>query len=396
MLRLTLRSVLAGLLWTLAIPGLARPLRETMVVDRDGVQFDFSGGCVDRDASTLWLFVHVRHSEEPSDTLELWFADLSGDGHSNRVRVVGEIGMSPFRSVGCVVGRGTKLVWHLVDRGRLRLHRLSHHGLEPIRGELAGHWDYPVKAVRLARGILTFVANDAVGIFDLEAGTLLARHERWTVAAWIQPGTGELYSVRSLERIDDDADGFPPVALTREAVLPGGGLRLLARTDPWPAMQPVEDGADEEIGYVNYNLAAARDKVVLIREHFFGTGRLQVTMRDMATLRNPRTLVVDRRTGGDVMDAVSFAGQAAVAVLRSGSESVRLLHIDPAGRVRESAAPPVHDGPLAILDFQLFDAGQSVYAVATQSFTKPNGKQARPLTIDVFGVQADYDADAGG
>ena len=387
MLRLIFQPVLAVLLWILAVAPLAEPIGETLVVDRDGVQFDLRGGCTNHHGSGLWLFVRVQHSDKSADTLELWFVDVSAE-RLNRVQVVSEIPIPPGRSVGCAAGDGRSFAWRLVDRGNLHLQGISRDGLERIPVELPGHWEYPVKAVRLDQQILTFVANDAVGIFDLNAETL-ARHERWTVAAWIEPGTGDLYSVRSMEAIDEDADGFPPVALTREAVLPDGSLRLLASTDSWPAMQQVEDGPIEEIGYINYSLAATRDEVLLLREHFFGTGRLRVTVRDKATLRDTRTFAVDMRPSvGGVMDTASVAGQAVAAVPKysDGSESVRLLHIDPSGRVREFTAPPVHDGPLTILDFELFDVGQFIYAVATQSINKPYGK-ARPLTIDVFGVQ---------
>ena len=384
MLRLIVQSALAGLLCVLATAGLAQEIRETWVFGRDGVQFDFRGGCADHDAAALWLFVRVRGPDNTADTVELWFVDISPDGPSERLRVVSEEPAPHAFPVGCVVANGTKLAWRLVDRGKLLLHRLSLDGLEPIGKELGGRWEYPVMAVALHQGAVTFVATDAVGIVDVETGTV-GHHERWTAAAWIEPGTGELYSVRSMQTFDD-ADGFPPVALAREAVLPDGGLRLLASTEPWPAMQPVEEGAVDEIGPVDYQLAAMGDEVVLLRSHFLGAGRLQLTAWDK-TLRNNRTFAVDmhdtpRRSG--VFDSISVGGQVVVAVPKYSGERVpvRLLYIDPTGVVREYSPPQSSDASLQ--NIRLFNLRGSIYAVASQ-WAPANS--SRPVTVDVFAVQ---------
>ena len=112
MLRLIVQSALAGLLCVLATAGLAQEIRETWVFGRDGVQFDFRGGCADHDAAALWLFVRVRGPDNTADTVELWFVDVSPDGPSERLRVVSEEPAPHAFPVGCVVANGTRLgVW---------------------------------------------------------------------------------------------------------------------------------------------------------------------------------------------------------------------------------------------------------------------------------------------
>ena len=384
MLRLIVRYVLAGFLCVLATAGLAQPIGETWVLGRDGVRFDLEGGCADHHANGLWLFVRAKRLDAPSDTLELWFVHVSPDDRSDRLQVVSEEPVREGFPVGCVVANGTKLAWRLVDRGKLLVHRLSRDGLEPIGSEPVGRWAYPVKAVALHQGAVTFVATDAVGIIDVEAGTF-TRHERWTAAVWIDPGTGDVYSVRSVEG-DEDAEGFPPVALAREAVLPDGGLRLLAATRPWPAMDPVEEGAIDEIGHVDHQLVPTGDELAVLRSHFLGSGRLAITAWDK-TLRNHRTFAVDmhdtpRQSG--VFDSISVGGRLVVAVPKYSGEPapIRLLYIEPTGAVRESSAPPADDGTL--LDIRLFNLGHFIYAVATQWMPQ---KSTRPVTVDVFAAQ---------
>ena len=393
MLRL-IQSGLLGIMCVLVAQGLAQPL-ERWVFERDRVEFDVEGGCADNGAGGLWLFVRARQGDKRPHRVELWFVNVGifPEDPSDRLRVVNEETAQEAFSIGCVVSNQTRLAWRLVNRGKLLLHRLSHDGLEPITVEFAGRWAYPVKAVAFAQGVLTLAAADAVGIFDVEAGTV-ARHERWTAAAWINPDTAELYSVRSVGSIDEDADGFPPIALTREVILPNGGLRLLAETEPWPAMRPVEEGSFDQIGQVEHQLVVTPDEVLLLRGHYFGTGRLQVSAWDKA-LRFDRSFLVDihgspGRSG--VFDAGWIAGQLVLAVPEySGRrEPVRLLHVDGSGIVRESKALATHPGTL--LDLALFEIGSSVYAVATQW----THHETRPLTVDVFAVPPLLPDDAAG
>ena len=294
------------------------------------------------------------------------------------------------------------MAWRLVDRGKLLLHSLSHGGLEPIDVKLAGRWEYPVKAVALARGVLTFVATDAVGIVDVNAGTV-ARHERWTAAAWIDPGSGDVYSVREVDG-EEDAYGLPPVALAREAVQSDGGLRLLASTEPWPATQPVEEGSIDEIGHVHHRLVAMGDEVVLLRGHSLGTGRLQIATWDKATLRNRRAFGVDTRSPGGVLSAMAVGERLVVAVVKYrdepvGREPVRLalevrdpvgmalLQIDRTGAIRKSVPPPIHDEATLIVDMEMLQLGRAVYAVSTQSSNIWNARLSQPVTIDALPIQ---------
>ena len=389
MLRLTGQFVAGGCMCLLATVGTAQTIRETLVFDRDGTEFDLMGSCADEEASGLWLFVRAQRPEKPIDTLELWFADMSGDDRPDRVHLASASPVPRGRTAGCVVRNGTKLGWHLAGR-ELVLYRLSLDGLEPLGSYR--RWEYPIAAVDFARGVFTVVATDAIGIIDVSTDTV-TRHERWTVAAWIEPATGDVYSVRGVEG-DADARGIPPVALVREAVLPDGGLRLLASTDPWPAMEQVEEGSIEEIGSVDYHLVATGDRVVLVRSHFLGTGRLAITARDKATLGNPRTFGLQMHSSpaqSGVLDAAAVGGQVVLAVPKYSGESipVRLLQIDAAGGVRALAAPPIHDGPVLVMDMELLTLGESIYAVATQWFSKSTDESSRPVTIDVFGVEAD-------
>ena len=263
------------------------------------------------------------------------------------------------------------------------LHRMSHAGLEPLPADL-GIWSYPVKVAAILNGFLTVVADSTIGIIDLDAGTV-AHHERFTAAAWVEPGAREIYSVRGVDG-EPDAHGYPPVALVREAVLPHGELRFLASTPPWPAMQKVEEGSIDEIGYfVDYRLIATPNEIMLLRSHFSGRGILRLSIWDKVTLRNQRTLSVrvhDSPGHSGVFDASWVRDRLVLAVPDYSSERapVRLLYVDTAtGAVRDSSAATRHDGTL--LDMGLFNIGSSLYAVAIQSSLD---RSSRPLTITTF------------
>lgn len=383
MLRL-IQSLLVCLVCVPTTEGRAQP-RETWVFDREGVEFDLEGGCTDHDAFGLWLFVRARYGNKLPDTVELWFVDISASQPSARLQVVAKETVREAISISCVVASETKLAWRLVDRGKLQLHRLSRAGLEPITAEFGSRWEYPAKAVVLGHGALAFVANDAIGIVDVEAGTV-ARHERWTAAAWINPDSGDLYSVREVEGTED-THGLPPVALVREVVLPDGSLRMLASTESWPAMQPVEEGSPDEIGPIEYQLVATPDEVLLLRSHYLGKGHLQISAWEKETLRFGRTFSVDihdspGRSG--VFEAAWIGDELVLAVpdYPAKRSLVRLLFVDTMGTVRESAAAPSDVG--ALLDIGLFGVGTSIYAVSTQWMPQ---RSSRPVTVDIFAIR---------
>ena len=260
---------------------------------------------------------------------------------------------------------------------------------------------FATKTAAFAGSILTLVGDHAVAIIDIEAGTV-SSHERWTAAAWIDSGSGDVYSVREVDG-QEDAYGLPPVALAREAVQPDGGLRVVASTEPWPAMQPVEPGSIEEIGHVHHWLVAMGDDIVLLRGHYLGAGHLQIAMWDKATLRNRRAFGVDTRSPGGVLGAMAVGDLLVVAVVKYRDEPVdrqpvrlalevrdpvgmALLRIDRTGAIRESVAPPTHDGATLIVDLEMLQLGRSVYAVATQSSNIWKARLSQPVTIDALPI----------
>lgn len=384
MLRLIVQPALVGFLCTLASVGFGEPTQQTWLFERDELHLELWGGCADDEAAGLWLFVGVRHPEGPSHTVELWFVDVSPGVVSERLHVVGEEPVSQPFPVGCVVANGASLAWRLVDRGRMVLHRLSRDGLHPIRTEVDGRWDYPIRAVALHQDVLTFVADDAVGIVDTETGTVV-RHARWTAAAWVEPGAGTLYSVRSVEG-DDDAEGFPPVALVREAVQPDGGLTLLASTEPWPAMRAVDGETTDDTGGVNHQLGATGDEIVLLRSHFLGSGRVELTTWAKTLLPSRAFAVETHYTSGrhTILDSSTVDGNVVVAAPKYYGDRapVRLLYIGPTGVIREATAPEYINA--LVQNLKLLNLGRYTYAVATR-WMLPN--RSRAITIDAFATR---------
>ena len=382
MLRLIARPVVAGFFFVLAGAAPAQPMGDTWVFARDGVNLELKGGCADLDSAGLWLFVHVHRTDQSTDTLELWFLDTSEDVRSERLRVVGEEPVPRGFEVGCITGNGAKLAWRFADRRGLVVNRLSRDGLGVIVAETRESLGFATKTAAFAGGFLTLVADHGVAIIDVKAGAV-SNHERWTAAAWVDPGSGDLYSVSSMTAFALE-DGPPPVALAREAVLPDGSLQLLASTDPWPAMQPVEEGNVDELGPVHHRLGAIHDEILLLRSHVFGSGRLQVQVWQK-TLRDPRSFAVDmQKTPGrsNFRDSIPVDGYMVVAAPKYTDERmpVRLLYIDADGGVSESFAPPSHP---VLQNVKLFRIGGSIYAVATQ-WRLDETSPVREITVDAF------------
>ena len=382
MLRLIVRPVLAVLISVLAGAALAQPMGDTWVFARDGAKLELRSGCADPDAVGLWLFVRVHRADASADTLELWFVDTSEDARSERLFVVGEEPVPRGFGVGCIVENGVKLAWRFADRHGLFVSRLSHDGLGPTVAETRTWSGFAVKAAAFAKGFLTLVADHGVAIVDVEAGTV-AKHERWTTAAWIEPGSGDLYSVRSMTA-DAYEEGFPPVVLAREAVLPDGNLQLLANTGSWPAMQPVEEGNVQELGPVHYGLGAIHDEILLLRSNVFGTGRLDVQVWQR-TLRDSRSFAVDMLEASgrsNYHDSISVDDYVVIAAPKYTDERIpiRLLYIDPNSVVHEALAQPSHP---VLQNVRLFRIGDSIYAVATQ-WMLSGPSPVREVTVDVF------------
>lgn len=385
---LRVMAQLAGMAMSciLCVPGATDPLVDTLVFHRDDADLDLLGSCLASDASGLWMFVMVRSSGEQEKTVEQWFLSTSGNDFG-RVEVVSTEPVSRHSLAGCVSADDATIAWRLGDRGALLLYRVSRTGLDPI-GEFGRGWSYPVLATSLGQEVMTFVASDAIGILRAEAGTFERHRQQWAVAAWIDAESGDVFSVRAVAGVEG-AEGYPPVALTREAVSPDGSLRLLASTDSWLAMEALDDEAADEPG-VNYNVVAIGDEVVLMRNQFFGTGRLHATVRGKGALQEKRAFVVGMG-GPDLFDASAVAGHVVLAgpTPNSAAESVRLLHMDLAGRVKESAAVPVFDRSM-ILGLEVLHAGSSIYAVATQYVQgEEEGMFSRLITVDVFPVPGD-------
>lgn len=296
--------------------------------------------------------------------------------------MVGEEPVPRGFEVGCIVGNGARLAWRFADGHGLFVDRLSQDGLGIIVAETRDSLGFATKSAGFAAGFLTLVADHGVSIIDVEDGTV-SNHERWTAAAWIEPSSGDLYSVRSMAAFALE-DGLPPVALAREAVLPDGSLRLLASTDSWPAMQPVEDGDIGELGPVDHRIGAIHDEILLLRSHVSGTGLLQIEAWDK-TLRDPRSFAIDMlETPGrsNFRDSISVDGYVVVAAPKHTDERipVRLLYIDPDGAVSASFAPPSHP---VLQNVRLFRIGNSIYAVATQ-WMLDKSAPPREITVDVF------------
>lgn len=313
MLRLIARPGFPALFFVLASAALAEPVGDTWVFAREGAKLEVKGGCADPGVGGLWLFVRVHGTDPSADTLELWFLDTSEDAGSERLHVVGEEPVPRGFEVGCIVGNGARLAWRFTDRRGLSVSRFSHGGLGMIVAETRTWSGFAVKAATFAQGLLTLVADHGVAIIDVETGTVVG-HERWTAAAWIEPGSGDLYSVRSMTAYALE-EGFPPVALAREAVLPDGNLQLLASTGSWAAMQPVENGNVDELGPVQYSLGAIDDEILLLRSNVFGTGRLEVQVWQK-TLRDSRSFAVDmQETPGrsNFRDSISVDGYVVIA-----------------------------------------------------------------------------------
>ena len=151
-------------------------------------------------------------------------------------------------------------------------------------------------------------------------------------------------------------------------------------------MQPVEEGDPDEIGPVEYHLVATPDEVLLLRSHYLGKGRLQISAWEKETLRFGRTFSVDihdspGRSG--VFEAAWIGDQLVLAVpdYPDKRSLVRLLFVDTTGTVRESAAAPTDVGVLR--DIRLFGVGTSIYSVSTQLMPK----SSRPVTVDVFAIR---------
>lgn len=381
-LRLIARLVFAGLFFLLAGTALAQPTVDTWVFARDGVKLELKGGCADAGLGGLWLFVRVHRTDRSADTLELWFLDTSADARSEALHVVGEEPVPRGFEVGCIVGNGARLAWRFADGHGLFVNRLSQDGLGMIVAETRDSLGFATKTAGFAAGFLTLVADHGISIIDVEDGTV-SNHERWTAAAWIEPSSGDLYSARSMAAFALE-DGLPPVALAREAVLPDGSLRLLASTDSWPAMQPVEDGDIGELGPVDHRIGAIHDEILLLRSHVSGTGLLQIEAWDK-TLRDPRSFAIDMlETPGrsNFRDSISVDGYVVVAAPKHTDERipVRLLYIDPDGAVSASFAPPSHP---VLQNVRLFRIGNSIYAVATQ-WMLDKSAPLREITVDVF------------
>ena len=302
------------------------------------------GGCADHDSGGLWLVVRADPTEgSPDPTAEVWFAGVNPSNGAFALRVIDAFPASSGESAGCVVRDGTRLLWRVAKR-ELRLYGLTEGGLDSVG--TYRQWEDPV-AAGLARGSLVFVARDALGIIDLESGGA-KRHERTTLVAAIDGRNGDVYSILA---VDGDADphGFPPVTLVRETTKADGSLSLLATTEPWPMMEsigerrgPPLDPGDFEA--VNYSLALTSNAVVLLRNYFFGRGRLVLRSWNLATLERLGDYQVDVEDTADVLGrlnagAVGNEVIAGVSKMTDGVGRVRVLHMRDGVVTRESLAP---------------------------------------------------------
>lgn len=398
------RPILAGLMCLLGAFGGAQDKPETAIFGREGAQLDLKGGCADQGNSGLWLFVRVENQSKSSDNLETWFVDLAKRSRTSSLEVVAQQPFAGSYSAGCVVEGDTRIAWRLVER-RLVLQRLSRSGLGPAI-TLEGRWDYPASTAALAEGALTLVAANAIGIVDMDSETVV-RHERdWILAAWVDPATHDIYSVRAAERIPDS--GFPRVLLTREDVLPNGDLKLMAQTDSWSPFEEVEKGtgAEEFIAYEivttsgsdepSHAVGGSSGEALVLRSHFLaeadpsdpsvvsGSSTLHVAVRDKASLMDTRNFVIDTE-GLYVSDAAVVAGEVVIGGSQyAESAFVRLLHMDAMGGYQDSAPRSIHDGPTVVDDVELLAMGGSTYAIATQWTVGPSGDGVMAVTVDVF------------